>query len=394
VATQFDTIEDVARRTGALEAQLQEHTTAVETVVTRARDAERDLHPGEVIELQQHRAALVQARSDLEQLDATRTSLEIQARSRQIGEAIDQAAGRSRDGGLPSLVASGDTLTRLHQAVTDRTAVREQAGTVHTRAAVLTAATGADTLASQLSGVQFEPRRLAQAAGLTAERVSGVESAPFPVFGGDQADIVAEGALKPEFDSVTPGSATPQLISIWSDVSRQNLLTMTGLDTKLRSVLSARVAVREDLLLLSTVTGTAGIIPVVGALSADLVLEAAARISAGDAAAAPNVVAINPVDAPTLLGPDVGAGGTASPPFASFLPTIHGMSVYVTNHVAAGEAVLGAFNAGSRLVVGLDPTFLVDSMSQIKNNLVTILLEEAVALAVEIPTAFAHITAV
>lgn len=292
-----------------------------------------------------------------------------------------------RDGALPALWPTDDEVRRLHAAVRGNDRVR-----LETRALVPSTSTGASDLASQLPLRGRQERRIAAAGGLQTVPVSGIESVEFPVFGADTAGIAAEGATKSEFDSITAGSATPQMISIWTDTTRQNILTMTNFEAKLRTVLSSRVANREDQLLVDTVLGTTGITAVAGPLDADVVLEAAATVAAGDVASEPNLVLLNPADVPLVLGVDVGAGGTASPEFGMFLPGIHGMRVYPTSHITAGEALVGAWNVAARLVVGLSPTFLVDAVSGIKTNTVTILLEEAVALAVDEPAGFAHIS--
>lgn len=291
----------------------------------------------------------------------------------------------------PSLSPSADVLAQLHGAVTSRAAVR--LGTTEERATVLSTDTGADQLAVQLAAGRREPRRIAVAAGIGSQNVAGVTSVEYPVFGAGAAAITGEGASKSEYDAITPGSTNPVMIAIWTDTSRQNLLTMEGFEARLRTVLTGKVASREDELLLTTVTGTSGIQTLTGELSADLVLEAAAMVAASEVGAEPNLVAVNPADVPTLVGTDVGTGGSASPALASFLPNLHGLSVYPTNHVVAGEAVLGAWGAASRFVVGLEPMMLTDAVSGLKTNEVTLLLEEAVALAVDEPQAFLHITA-
>lgn len=322
--------------------------------------------------------------------------VENERRAKEAEDAFNKLNGRAAGTGnrnAPSLLPTADTLAALHAAVTNRSSVRIDAADVEARAAVLTTDTGASALASSLVLGVREPRRIVTAAGIPSQPVSGVESVKFPVFGSaDAAGIAAEGATKPEYDDISPGSVTPQMISLWTDVSRQALLTMPAFEARLRNVLSGRVANREDQLLLATVTATSGILNPTGTLGPDLVLDAAAAVAAGDHGMEPSLVAVNPADVSTLLGTSVGTGGSASPEFAAFLPRIHGMTVYPTTHVAAGEAVVGAWSS-ARFIVGLAPTFLVDGVSAIKNNLVTILLEEAVGLAIDEPTAFAHITA-
>lgn len=287
---------------------------------------------------------------------------------------------------LPALQPDADQVRQLHRAALGGQSLRTEV-----RAVVTSALSGADQLTVPLSMPGRMERRIAAAGSLAVENVAGITSAAFPVFGAGDAGITAEGAAKTEYDTITAGTVTPQMITIFTDTTRQNVLTMLNFEAKLRSVLAAKVSRREDLLLAATVLADAGIQALIGALSADAVLEAAALVAAGDVAAEPNLVLLNPADVPTVLGPDVGAGGSASPGFEAFLPVIHGMRVYPTTAVTAGEALVGAWNAAAHLVVGLAPTFLVDAVSGIKTNTITILLEEAVALAVDEPQGFVHI---
>jgi hypothetical protein len=57
----------------------------------------------------------------------------------------------------------------------------------------------------------------------------------------------------------------------------------------------------------------------------------------------------------------------------------------------AGFALIGAWAAGSTLVVGNRLTYVVDPFTGLKSNIVTVLAEEAVGLAVEEPGAFTSV---
>lgn len=297
-----------------------------------------------------------------------------------------------RPGGPPPpLWPSQNQLRQLHTAVRNGTTLRLALD--EERAAVLSSSTGADQLATQLSVSTRQPRRIAGKAAIPSQNVAGTQNVEYSVFGAGSAAITAEGSAKAEYSNISAGSATPQVINIWTDTSRQNLLTMTNFEAKLRNVLAAKVANREDQLLVDTVLGNTGIqLMDATTLGEDTLLEAAAKVAASDVGAEPNLAVVNPADIPVVLGPNVGTGGSASPAFAEFLPTVHGMSVYPSNHVNLGDAIVGAWPAASRFVVGIQPSMLVDNVSQIKNNLVTLLQEEAVALAIDEPEGFVHIT--
>ncbi|WP_129667320.1 phage major capsid protein [Phytoactinopolyspora endophytica] len=355
-----------------------------------ARDRWNDLNT----EIEEHQDAIREMRTRKERLRALAgnpANLEQGSRG-DFGQPGNLVTGElspfsSSDESLPSLMPTRDELQRLHAAVRVGTNAR-----LESRATVTTSESGADNLATELPTRPRRERRIAVAAGLGRENVAGVTSVEFPVFGSGDADIPgSETATKQEYDNVSADSATPSVIAIWTRTTRQNLLTMRNFEGKLRSVLAAKVARREDELLVDTVLANDDIQLLNQSVSADAVLEAAAMVADSDVASNPNLVAINPSDAPTLLGADVGSGGTASPPFAEFLPTIHGMSVYITNHVDEGEAIVGAWNMASHLVVGISPTFLVDSLSRVTTNEITLLLEEAVALAIDEPDGFVHV---
>jgi hypothetical protein len=126
-------------------------------------------------------------------------------------------------------------------------------------------------------------------------------------------------------------------------------------------------------------------------LERDAWLDAAAMVCAGDVASEPNLAVVNPADVRAIVGTDVGTGGSASPAFQSFLPTIHGMQIYPSNAISSGEILIGAWNVASRFIVGVPPVVLVDAVSGIKTNEVTILMEEAVQIAVDEPQGFVHL---
>ena len=326
------------------------------------------------------------------QLDA-----EVDQLAEEIGRKVEQERANAlenclretggAEGSVHSLLPDQTTLRDLYRAIEDSTTVRRES-----RAAVLTTGTGADQLTTSLRLSSREPRRIARAAAIPPQRVAGVETVSFPVFGEGDAGIAGEGQAKQEYDNISPGSATPQLIAVWTDFSRQVTLTQQGFEAKLRQVLAAKVARREDVLLTTTVLATTGIQTLdMAAPDPDAVLEAAAMVDASDVAAQPNLALVNPADLALLVGVDVGSGGRASPDLAAFLPGIHGLTLYPTNAIDAGEILVGAWNAAARYLVGLSPTFLVDGVSQIKSNLVTVLLEEAVNIAVDEPSGFVHL---
>lgn len=371
------------------EKRQQTHADAT-VIAKRAADANRYLTQHEQSEFERLTGELDALDERIAQVaDEDRRAAGQDATIRGIESRPVTQPGVGADRRLPPLMPDGPVLEELHRALGDNRSTR-----VETRAAVTSPASGASTLTTTIGSGRGEPRRIASAAGLSVDEVAGVERVAYPVFGAGDAGLTAEGVAKTEYAAVTPGLTNPQMITIWTDVTRQAILTMTDFEAKLRTVHAARVANREDKLLVDTVLATGGIQTELGAaVTADKVLTAAAKVSAGGAGADANLVILNPGNAAAVLGTSVGQGGSASPEFSEFLPRIHGMQVYLSNHVAAGAALVGAWSAGSRFVVGLRPTVLIDAVSQIKTNTITILLEEAVCLAVDEPLAFCRIAA-
>lgn len=363
-----------------------------------ALNAEMERHQEDIVELRKRKNRIAEMAMNPNAIEyGSRGRFEVRAeqtrssgpRSEQemvTGEVLSSSSSNRQ---VPSLTPTDDEMRRLHAAVRQTQNLR-----IETRATVTTSATGAADLAAELPPRERQERRIAVAAGLSSERVPGVTSAKFPVFGaGDAGTPTLETDTKAEYDAITDGSATPQVIAIWTDFSRQQMLTMTGFEQKLRSVQSAKVARAEDKVLVDTVLVDPGIQALVAAtLDPDAVLNAAALVADSDVASEPNLVIAHPNDVAAILGTNVGTGGSASPAFQAFLPTIHGMRVYPSSHMNEGELIVGAWDVAAHFVVGIPPTVLVDSLSQVKTNTVTLLTEEAIALAIDEPSGFVWVT--
>src|SRR5699024_2051224 len=118
-------------------------------------------------------------------------------------------------------------------------------------------------------------------------------------------------------------------------------------------------------------------------------LEAAAVVAGSDAAADANAAVVHPKDIRKVFKNAYGLSGET--PQAELRLNIHGMAVYPSTAVDEGEALVGAWNAASKLIVGLQPTFMTDPYSQMKSNIVTVLGETAKNIAVFEPRGFAKV---
>ncbi|GAA4983394.1 phage major capsid protein [Pseudonocardia tropica] len=393
-----------------LKAKLERYQTlrsSIEEIQTRAGNEARDLTPDEV------RTINERTEEGRGLYDELAPEIEAHERSAKVatlsGELAQGEPRQTLDGRLvhaedamppmaPRLMPTHEQIVELHRAVAEQrplrltVADRPRGGGEHERAAVTVDDT-ADVNVALVPRETREPRRLAVAARLGVQRVQGVTDVVYPVFNAGAADVAAEATKKPEYDAITPGLSTPQVIAVHTDATRQALESVSALEVRLRQKHAALIAKREDLLLVQTVLATTGIGSITGAAAstpfADTLLAAAAVVLGSDVGAAPNLAAINPADVVAVFGGAVGASGES--PESRLRLDLHGMDVYVTPAVAAGTAVVGAWEAAARFVVGWDPRVLVDPYSQMKNNIVTTLTEEAVALAVDEPTGFVKV---
>lgn len=377
-------IEDLQTRAAGEHRDLtDQELTQVRTIGEQAKALHDEIAP--YLE-EHHRAAKVG------QMAATIAHATGSGAGENLGTGRPDPYGSEADDQVPSLMPSREQVAEMRAAVGESrplkftTAARAQE---HTRATV-TLAGDVGTPQTALGERQpVEPRRIAAAARLIAQRVEGTSGVVFPQFLAGTAGVTAEGVAKQMYDNINPGSATPQVINAWTDFTRQVTTSHLAFESRLRQKLAALVAAREDLLLLTKVLGTTGIVaqaPTADPMAQQLLVAAAKVAAEGQE---PDLFAFNPADAGKIFG----AGLANTPPgeLAELDLRLHGMRGYPTNQVTAGTAVVGAWRAGSRYVVGMAPTFMVDPFTQMKSNVVTGLLEEAVDLAVEEPNLFVNV---
>lgn len=293
----------------------------------------------------------------------------------------DELAG----GTLPSLMPDAAGVQELFDAIGERRGVKLTTPTVQ-NAVITTTQTGKTATALGVTG-RGGPIRIAELTGITAETVEWGGSSVFPIFGaGTAPGATSESSLKPEYDAITPGTATPQTIPQWTDLSNQ-ALSLPNLAQKLQNKLARLVALGENNLLRAKVVGTAGVVTqsFVAGDQAVQILRSAAIIEAAMNVRA-DLMLYNPADTAAIFGSAV--SNAAPQEIAELSVRLFGMQSLPMTAQTAGFVTMGAWSAGSRLVVGLAPTFSTDPYTQMKNNRTTVLLEEAVDLAVEEPEAF------
>jgi hypothetical protein len=379
---------------------------AAEEIVTRAAGEHRNLTFHEQAEMERHVEEATSLLPMIEQAtevdEREQRHAEVAGQLQGVGEAVQLGAGTpdpyaalGAGERVPALVPPREQVAELYRAAGDRRGVRvevDQRPQLHQRAVVTLAGDVGSPVAAMDRPVSREPRRISTSAGLTVQTVNGSEGVAFPVFGAGAAGIVGENVTKPEYDAVTPGSATPQMIAIFTDYTHQAAMTVTSFEARLRAKLGALVARREDQLLIASALATPGIqtYTASGTVYADALLGAAALVLDSDVAADPDVAVIHPADVSAVFGGSIGRSGES--PESELRLTLHGMTVYVSSAVTVGTALVGAWRASSRFVVGMRPTMLIDPYSGLKLNRITMRLEEAVALAVDEPTGFVSVT--
>lgn len=394
------TIDEAGRVNPYITRRVESYRTLrnqIDGLQTRAVDENRDLTEAELNSVKAKAAEAKAIYTEIApEIEEHHRHGQVAAMQAQIQPALAEQDAPSPDA-VPPLLPSGALLRAAHACFNEgRTAARFTVGEAppgqQHRAAVTTAQAGVPT--GQLERTPREPRRLAVVAGLPSQTIAWGSDVVFPVWTGGAANVVAEGVLKPEMTNPAAGSVVPSTIAIWQDVTRQ-ADSLGNFRARLEQKLAAKVALREDQLLVSTAIGTVGRQTYVAPVSepfADSLLHAAALVLGSDVAAPPNVAVVNVADVKKIFGGGVGAGGES--PESMLRLDLHGMTIYPvpTAALAVNKAVVGAWSAMARLIVGLAPTLLVDAVSGMKNNLITVLLEEALGLAIDEPTGLVEVT--
>ena len=304
--------------------------------------------------------------------------------------APDPAAGLPR-GGVPPLMPNRAQLAELTRAFNDRqpcriTCEHEPAETF----ATITTATSHNKTRDTLPVRALNPLRIADLVGMPVQDVGYAGEAAFPVFGaGTPPGVTAEGGAKPEFSAVTPGSAIPGVLASWTDVTAQ-LQSIDGFEQKLRNKLARLIALGENERMRAIVAGTAGL-PVQAFVAGDQavqILRAGATIEAA-VGVRPDLMLFNPSDTLAIFGTSVSNAWPAE--IAELSMKVFGMISLPMSTQPAGFVLVGAWAACSQFVSGQGLVYMVDPYTQMKNNVVTIMGEEAMSLGVEEVTGFTSV---
>lgn len=243
-----------------------------------------------------------------------------------------------------------------------------------------------------------------------AESISGNALTFFQMLATEgTAAVTAEGATKPQIHvPSTPVTVPLAKIAGWFYETDELLSDAPFLRSAIdnRGLYELRVAIENYLA--STLLGTSGIqtlTPAGTALDADDLFKALTLVQT-DTGYSADAIVINPADYERLrLAKDSNlqyyGGGYFYGPYGNSdviaQPGIWGRQTVVTTAVAAGTALVGAFKAGGTVVgkAGEGASIEVHrgDHDDAINNRVTVVVEERLALAVRMPSAFVKVSA-
>lgn len=241
-----------------------------------------------------------------------------------------------------------------------------------------------------------------------AETISGTSIKYFVLGAAEGAPAtVAEGAQKPQFHiPYTPKTATLQKIAGWyyetDELIEDNEFLRSSIDN--RGLFELDQAIEDYLI--TTLLATSGIQTIAQAPTADNIFEAIMNVKSGSNYDADAIV-INPADYKTLRLDKDGTngqyygGGYFYGPYGNTeiarQPGLWGLNTVITNAVASGTVLVGAFNQGASVITkagdGTRVEVVTGDHEDRTNNRVTVVVEERLALATRVPAAFVKVAA-
>jgi HK97 family phage major capsid protein len=286
------------------------------------------------------------------------------------------------------------------------------AGSMSVKATLTSATTnaagslGAGVQATRLPGiVELPQRRLTIRDLITPGRMDGnsleyVKETGF----NNNAGMVAEGAAKPSSDlQLSLVSTSAKVIAHWMKASRQILSDIPQLESMIDQRLLYGLAYKEETQILNgdgTGQNLLGIIPQATAYSAAFTPTAETAIDKMRLAMLQAALAefpatghvMHPTDwARIELTKDAGGNYIIGVPQGNIGPTLWGLPVVATQAISIDKFLTGAFRLGAQLFDRWDARVEAGyENDDFTKNLVTILAEERLALAVYRPQAFIY----
>ena len=239
-----------------------------------------------------------------------------------------------------------------------------------------------------------------------SEQISG-NSVTYFVMGATDGtiDTTAQGALKDQISpKYTSKIASLEKVAAFLKESDELLSDAPYLESAVRGrgVYETRLAIEKKLC--DAITGADGVQTLTG-ITIDNILKAKLNVQevAGYEA---DAIIINPADYETFLTAKDGSGqylfgGPAYAPYGNggytANPKFWGLNVCTSSKIAQGTAVVGAFKQCASVITKNNEGFRVEvsnsDVDDFQKNMITVRVEERLALAVRVPSAFVKISA-
>jgi HK97 family phage major capsid protein len=258
---------------------------------------------------------------------------------------------------------------------------------------VTTAGTGTRANAG-VAPIRFAPLRVRQLMNSQPTSASSVDFARMGVYT-NAAAIVAEGAQKPESNAnFIPVNVTVQTIAHWILCSKQSIADLPTLQNLIDTLLLSGLEIRvEDYLLNDATAGVNTLAPAIAAptgTAVDRVRAAIGQVENGGWTV--NAAVLHPADWESMeIAKDSqqryilnGVPGNAAAPLLWSKPVV------VSTAQPAGTALVGDFAVGSTIFDRENASIIAsdEDRDNLVKNMVTILCETRLALAVQVPGAF------
>lgn len=331
---------------------------------------------------------------------------ELQAR---LADVEQKAARRGNEGGGNQYKSVGEQLTeseKFKQYVDERTSERKSSFSLSVKTITSSLASAGDGVApDRLPGVQLLPQRRMTIRDLISPGTTGSNLIQYLQETGftNNAATIGENTRKPESNIVydlkqAPVVKIPHFIKTSSEILSDFQQLQSMIDVKLRYGLSL---VEEMQLLKGSGTGNNlnGIYTQASAYAAPIVIAGATRIDVlrlallqAELAEYPSTgIVLNPIDwAAIELQKDSTGSYIFSNPQSLAQPALWGRPVVPTQAMTVDTFLVGAFQLGAQVFDRQEArvTVATENEDDFVMNLVTIMAEERLALAVYRPEAF------
>ena len=312
-----------------------------------------------------------------------------------------------KDGNEKPVRTLGDFAVKNLDLTAIRTGAAKSAGTGFGFKAATDAHTTVDIQVLDQNVVDTVIRKLDVRGLFGTESISGTSLKYFVMGATEGAPAAtAEGAQKPQFhvpyDSKT---VTLSKIAGWyyetDELIEDNAFLKSAIDARGLFALDSEV---EDYLM-TTLLATSGLGAISAAPTADNILQAILQVKSASNFEA-DAILINPTDYQALRtakdGGNTGqyyGGGYFYGPYGNGAvtkqPGLWGVNTVITNAVAAGTVLVGAFKQGASVIQkagdGVRVEVVTGDHDDRTNNRVTVIVEERLGLAVRYPGAFVKV---